>query len=353
MTGQQLRVGLIGAGANTRLHHIPGFLAIDGVEVAAVCNRSQDSGQRVADEFAIPRVVTDPQELFADPAIDAICIGTWPYRHREYTVRALEAGKHVLCEARMAMDAAEARAMLVAAEARPQQVAMLVPAPFDLASWRTVRRVVAEGLLGELREVHVTWMHAGGLRDTPLHWRERRELSGMNTMTLGILAEVVQRWLGPTERVAADAAVFVPERTDKDTGRAVPVEIPDSLGVLARMANGARASYRVSTVAAAPGENGISIHGTRGVLRWSAGDTLTLAAGEPGGDHGRFGEPRPLPSDPGTAGAWRVEADFIDAIREGRPVQLTSFEDGLAGMQFTEAVWRSWSEGRPVDLASL
>ena len=43
--------------------------------------------------------------ILRDPAIDAVCIGTWPYRHREYVVRALEAGKHVLTEARMAMNA--------------------------------------------------------------------------------------------------------------------------------------------------------------------------------------------------------------------------------------------------------
>ncbi|MYI82270.1 MAG: gfo/Idh/MocA family oxidoreductase, partial [Chloroflexi bacterium] len=80
-----LRVGFIGAGANTRSRHIPGFQAIAGVELAAVCNRSRESGQRVADEFGIARVDEDPSALFDDPEIDAICIGTWPYRHREYS----------------------------------------------------------------------------------------------------------------------------------------------------------------------------------------------------------------------------------------------------------------------------
>ena len=90
MAVQQLRIGVIGAGANTRLRHIPGLQAIEGVEIAAVCNRTEGSGRRVADEFGILRVETDPEALFTDPAIDAICIGTWPYRHREYAVRALE-----------------------------------------------------------------------------------------------------------------------------------------------------------------------------------------------------------------------------------------------------------------------
>ena len=79
---ETLRIGLIGAGANTRTRHIPGFQAIEGVELVAVCNRSPESGHRVADAFGIGRVETDPEALFRDPDIDAICIGTWPYKHR-------------------------------------------------------------------------------------------------------------------------------------------------------------------------------------------------------------------------------------------------------------------------------
>ena len=64
-------------------------------------------------------------------------------------------------------------------------------------------------------------------------------------------------------------------------------------------------------------------------------------------------EPQALAPDPGAAHDGRVEQDFIDSIREGTPVELTSFEDGVLYMQFVEAVWRSWSEGRPVALAEL
>ena len=346
--GDTLRIGFIGAGANTRTRHIPGFQAIEGVELAAVCNRSRESGQRVADEFGIARVVEDPGAVFDDPEIDAVCIGTWPYRHREYSVRALEAGKHVLCEARMAMDAAEARAMLDAARARPDRVAQLVPAPFDLASWRTIRRLVAEGALGDLREAHVTLLGGGALdAATPLHWRERSEYSGRNTLMLGIVAETVQRWLGPTERVTADAATFATSRRDAESGEDYEIGIPDSIGVFARMASGARVSYQLSAHTHAPAaSNGISLYGSAATLHWTqAGDRMALA---PLGE-----EPQPLEPDPGTAGAWNVEADFVASIREGAPVELTSFEDGLRYMRFTDAVWRSWSEGRTVALDEL
>jgi predicted dehydrogenase len=341
-----LRVGFIGAGANTKLRHIPGLAAIEDVQLVAVCNRSMESGHRVADQFGIDRVVDDPAAVFEADDIDAICIGTWPYRHREYVVRALEAGKHVLCEARMAMDAREAREMLAASKARPDLVAQLVPAPFDFKSWRTIRRMVQDGSLGDIREVHVALLNGNGLASSPLHWREQRRYSGTNTMMLGILAEMIQRWLGDTEYVVADAATYVTERADEESGSVLPIDVPDSIGVLARMANGVRAAYRVSAVAANPLDvNGAAIYGTRGTLHWRQGDTMAFA---PVG-----GTPSSLEPDPGTAGGWTVEAEFVASIREGAPVELTNFEDGVAYMRFTEAVWRSWNEGRRVGLSEV
>src|SRR5688500_16502097 len=98
MTNSTLRVGLIGAGENTRKKHIPGLRAIDGVEIVAVCNRRPASTQKVASDFSIPRTFARWQDVVADPAIDAVVIGTWPYLHCPITLAALAAGKHVLCE---------------------------------------------------------------------------------------------------------------------------------------------------------------------------------------------------------------------------------------------------------------
>src|SRR5712691_10751693 len=107
MSGETIRVGFVGAGKNTRSRHIPGFQKLSGIELVAVANRTKESGERVAREFGVPRVYADWRELVRAREVDAVCIGTWPYMHREITVAALEQGKHVLCEARMAMDAAD------------------------------------------------------------------------------------------------------------------------------------------------------------------------------------------------------------------------------------------------------
>ena len=135
-----LRVGVVGAGANTRKFHIPGLQKQSGVEVVAVANRSRESGERAASEFGIPRVADHWLEIVEDDGIDAVCIGTWPYLHAPVTIAALEAGKHVLCEARMAMNASQAHAMLDAARANPHLTAQIVPAPHTLALDRTIVR---------------------------------------------------------------------------------------------------------------------------------------------------------------------------------------------------------------------
>ena len=111
-----LRIGIVGAGANTRSRHIPGFQEIEAVEVVAVANRSRESAQKVADEFGIAGVFEDWQELVGSDDVDAVCVGTWPYKHCPITLACLKAGKHILTEARMAMNLAEARQMLAASQ---------------------------------------------------------------------------------------------------------------------------------------------------------------------------------------------------------------------------------------------
>src|SRR5438874_6928095 len=144
-----LRIGLVGAGANTRSRHIPGLRAIANVEIVAVCNRRPESTAAAAREFGIPRTFDRWEDLVADPAIDAVVIGTWPYLHCPITLAALDAGKHVLTEARMAMTAAEAHRMPAASRRHPERVCQIVPSPFGLKGDRVMRELIASGFLGQ------------------------------------------------------------------------------------------------------------------------------------------------------------------------------------------------------------
>jgi predicted dehydrogenase len=339
-----LRIGLIGAGANTRTMHVPGFRKCPDVDVVAVANRTRESSERVAKELDIATVFDSPEALCASPEVDAVCIGTWPYKHREFTIMALEAGKHVLCEARMAMDLAEAEDMLAASERHPGLVAQLVPAPFDFKLGPTVSRLIAEDALGDVVEVTVNVLNASALDPaTPMHWRQRADLSGKNVMMFGIFVEVIERWLGRHRDVLAAGDTIVTERLDTETGKMLPVTVPDIYVVTGHLARGARITYHFSSVASGADSNGITLFGSKATLRWKMGDTAVIQP------HG--GEAAQVVADPGTDRGWRVEEDFVASVRDGAKVRLTNFVDGVSYMRVIDAAHGSYAGGGTVQVS--
>jgi predicted dehydrogenase len=231
-----IRIGIVGLGGNTRLRHVPGLRACSNVEIVGVCNRRPASTQAAAAEFGIPKTYSRWEDLVEDPAIDAVMIGTWPYLHRDITVAALEAGKHVLTEARMARNATEAREMLAASQQHPELVTQIVPSPFGLRVHRAVKELLAEGFLGQLREVVVLGVNdAVADATSPLHWRQSAELSGLNMLALGILHETLVRWTPPPTRVLAQTQIFTPTRYDPASGREEQVGTPDSVQILTQI----------------------------------------------------------------------------------------------------------------------
>lgn len=341
MSSNIIRVGVIGAGANTTSRHIPGLQAIEGVEIASVANRTPESGQRVAKQFGIPQVADHWSDIIADPNIDAIVIGTWPYMHARLSIAALDAGKHVMCEARMARDASEAHAMLAVAQAHPDLVAQIVPSPFTLGVDKTIQRLLAEGYLGDFLAIEV---RAGGQfldPDAPLHWRHDFDLSGFNTMTMGIWYEAILRWVGEATAVTAMGKTFVKMRRGDD-GRLKAVRIPEHIDVVADMACGAQMHLQVSSVAGLLGAPEAYLFGSQGTLRFSENRLFG----------GRRGDAQlaeiEIPEN--ERGGWRVEEEFVNAIRGKEKITHTSFEDGVKYMEFTEAALRSAAEGRTVVL---
>ncbi|MFQ5882973.1 MAG: Gfo/Idh/MocA family protein [Candidatus Methylomirabilales bacterium] len=344
MGTETIRVGIVGAGANTRLKHIPGFKAIAGVEVVSVANRSRESGERAAREFGIPKVYDHWLELVEADDTDAICIGTWPSLHCPVTVAALENDKHVLCEARMAMNAAEAHAMLEAARQHPHLITQVVAAPHTLTVDRTIQELIADGYVGELLAVEVRGLQPTFVdRESPLHWRHDADLSGLNTLTMGIWYEALMRWVGPASRVMAVTKVCVPQRKDGSGGLRW-VTVPDHVDIIAHLACGASAHLRFSTVTGLAPANEAWLFGTEGTLRLDTA-TLKLYGGRRGDTELKeIGIPKEKQV------GWRVEEEFINAIRGQEQVIRTSFEDGVRYMEFTEAVIRSAQSGQAISL---
>ncbi len=341
---ETIRIGIVGAGANTRGRHIPNLRLEAGVQIVSVCNSSPESSERVAREFGIPRIEQHWQKLVESSEVDAVVIGTWPYLHCPVTLAALAAGKHVLTEARMAMNAAEARLMLDASRRSPALVAQVVPSPYTLRIDRTVQRLLAEGFVGEPLSLEVRANAPSFIdRGSPLHWRQDRDLSGLNILGMGIWYEALMRWVGEAHAVLAFARTNARQRRDS-TGIVRAVTVPDHVDVLAEMACGAQARFQFSAVTGlAPGPE-VWIFGSEGTLHYNAtADTLS---------GGRRGESlmKELSIPPELAGGWRVEEEFVGAILGREKVTRTTFEDGVKYMQFTEAVSRSASSGLKISV---
>jgi predicted dehydrogenase len=346
-TATAIRIGIVGAGANTRSRHIPNLKAQAGTEIVSVCNRSRESSEKVAKEFGIPRICQHWKELVESTDVDAVVIGTWPYLHCPVTLAALAAGKHVLTEARMAMNAAEARLMLEASRRNPHLVAQVVPSPYTLKIDRTVQKLMAEGFVGEPQALEVRANATNFLdRDSPLHWRHDRDLSGSNILGMGIWYEAVMRWVGEAKTVRAMTRVSVKQRKNS-SGVTKAVSVPDHVDILAEMVCGAQARFQFSAVTGlAPGPE-VWLFGSEGTLHYDASSEKLSGA--------RRGETalREIAIPVELSIGWRVEEEFINTIRGVEKVKFTTFEDGLKYMQFTEAVSRSAASGASVDVQLL
>ncbi len=356
MGTQPIRIGIVGAGSIVKRRHLPGFAELEDVEVVAVCNRRRETAEAVAAEWNILHVADTPEALIGRDDIDTVLIGTTPHLHHDLTVAALEAGKHVFCQARMSRDLAGARGMLAAARAHPDQVTMLCPAPHVFPGQAFVRRLLEAGELGALRLVRLHQLAEAALSpEAPFHWRMDREVSGYNVLTLGMFAEILHRWVGKARTVCATGRIFTSQRPDPDSGEPRPVRIPETLAVSGELENGAHYVYTFSSVAARAPEDAIEIYGTRGALTYELGShTVRMATVEPRTDLrvGQVTEKEPLPVveiPAAERGAWRVEADFAAAIREGSPV-FPDFQQGVDYMEFVEAAGRSLETGRTITL---
>jgi len=343
MSSEPVRIGFVGAGGIARQRHLPGLKAVEGVELVAVANRSRASSEKIAAEWGFAAVCDDWRDLIQRPDIDAVFIATPPYLHCEATLLALDSGKHVFCQARMARDLAEARTMYERSR-RSDRVTMLCPPPHALAGDRVVQRLLSEGLLGDLYHVSVRGLGADYAdADAPLHWRQDTFVGGYNTLALGMWIEVLHRWVGPFASISAQVAYHVPQRRRPQSLQPVEVRVADSLGIVGTLRNGALAVLDVSGSTRFAGPPRIELFGSQGTLVYVIGadQILTAKAGD--------AELSPVEITPAERRNWLAEAEFIDAIREGTPVS-PDFEEGVRYMEVTEAIYRSANSGQTVRL---
>ena len=244
------------------------------VEIVAVSNSTYESAEKFCRENAPHATpMQNWAELLGIPDLDIIWIGTPPYMHSAVTVSALEAGKHVFCQARMAMDLAEAKEMLAVSRRFPELVTMLCPPPHGMRGDLLVQKLLAENYIGRPHHIRLQSFNSGYLNaDTPAHWRQRIEISGLNVLTLGIYVEVLHRWFGEITGVFARGKILQPMR------RGYEVIIPDLLTVLCTFANGAEGVLEFSGVDAFAPADRLEVFGDLGTLTYNFGSDAVHVA---------------------------------------------------------------------------
>lgn len=343
MSGIPIRIGIIGAGGIVKRRHLPGFAQIEDCEVVCVNNRRRANAEAVAKEWGIPHVVDSAKEVYSRDDINVVLVGTTPYLHRDLTLASLEAGKHVFCQARMSSTLAEARDMLAATEKHSGLVTVICSTPRVDPVDRYIRKMLDGGELGEMRLLIVQHLNDLALDPAePMHWRMEKIISGNQIGTLGQYIEIVHRWFEPAISVTAWGKVFTSEREDPETGEVRPVDIPESMTATGELKNGAQFVYNFSSVAPAPDGEKIEIYGTKGALVYRPADNQLLVS-KAGGALAPVTVPQDMQRD------WTVEADFVSAIRNGTPV-YPDFREGLAYMEFMEAVALSMEQGKTINL---
>src|SRR5438477_8757399 len=337
----KLRIGMVGAGSIVRARHLPALKKHPEVEIVAVSNLTYESSEKFCREnlpHATP--MQNWADLLALPELDIIWIGTPPYMHSAVTSAALEAGKHVFCQARMSMDLAEAEEMLAASKRYPELVTMLCPPPMGMRADLLVKKLLAENYIGQPHHVRLQSFTSNYLDpNAPPHWRQRIEISGLNVLALGIYVEVLQRWLGDITGVFARGKLLHAIRQGYE------VIIPDLLTVLCQFANGAEGVLEFSGINALASGDRLEVYGDAGTMTYEFGSDAINA--------GRVGDRalHEVEITPDLEGGWHVEEDFIAAVKsKGRVKPQPDFEVGVRYMRVVQAVADSRARNEWVEI---
>jgi predicted dehydrogenase len=208
-----VRWGVLGTAKIARNHVFEAIRDAELCELTGVASRDVGRAEACAADFGIERVYGSYEALLADPDIDAVYIPLPNDMHGPWTRAAADAGKHILCEKPLALDAAEAEA--VAAYCQERGVLLMEAFMYRFhPAWTEIRRLLAEGAIGQLTALEI-WFAFRAVRD-PNDYRLRKESGGGALLDLGCYAVNLSRWLLGDEPSGIDASVRVDPEGDVD-----------------------------------------------------------------------------------------------------------------------------------------
>lgn len=372
MSITSLRAGIVGTGFIAPVH-IEALRRL-GVQVTAVCG-STANARATADKWAIPEIYGDYnyRAMLASPNVDVVHITSPNKMHVEQTLAALAAGKHVVCEKPLGMDAAETKKVVKAAAKAKTVLAVNYNCRFFPAVLQ-MRAAVQRGDLGKIIHVHGHFFQDWLLKETDYNWRLLASEGGK----LRAVGDIGTHWIDATsfilgtrvESVFATLETFHKQRKrprgevktfakiDPKTMVSYAVDTEDFASVLLRYESGVHANVAISQVAAGwKCSLSIGIYGTEASMRWDLQQPNEIQVG-------RRDEPNQV-LQRGTAGFHEDVAHFTDYpgghaegfsdshkmnyraiyehIASGRktPVLFATAADGHHELQICDAVLKS------------
>jgi predicted dehydrogenase len=177
---------------------IPAMQKSEYCEMVAIASRRFSSAQATADQLGLPLAYGSYEELLADPQIEAIYNPLPNHLHVPWSIKALEAGKHVLCEKPIALTAAEAETLVEAAHAHPHLKVMEAFMYRHHPQWQRARHLVQSGTIGQLRTIQSFFSY---LLTNPQNIRNHPEMGGGGLMDIGCYNISLSRFIFDREPV--------------------------------------------------------------------------------------------------------------------------------------------------------
>lgn len=359
----RVRIAIIGAGAVSDYHHVPGIRLDPRADLVAVCDSDAALAERRRQEWGLEHATTDASAICADPGVDAVIICTPNFTHRPIALAAIRAGKHVMCEKPLGLNATEVRQMYEAA--RDCNVVHMTAFTYRFApAMRYLKHLITRGDLGEPR--HFRSQRFLDLPETSWGWRQYQRLAGAGDlfdMTIHRI-DFAQDLLGPIERVCGAVARFAPRTATPNGGQCEPSDVDDWSSLIGEFACGAVGVWEGTTLAkgyhrGGYGHEWAEVNGSEGSAVYRLHEPNTILVGRGGGDlepldvPSEWLKPAGSPRDPSRGAAATVFRydlvwEFVSAIVERRPA-VPSFFDGLSAQVIADAVLVAHRERRWVD----
>jgi len=320
------RWGILGVAKIAREKLIPAIQKGRTGEVVAIASRSLEKAQQAARSFSIPRAYGSYADLLADPQVDAVYIPLPNHLHVPWSLRALAAGKHVLCEKPIALNAPEAD-QLIEARNRTGRLIMEAVMVRTHPRWLAARNLIRAGRIGELRAVTGFFSY---FDESPDNVRHHPDMGGGCLLDIGFYPITMSRFIFEAEPLRVMGSLQHDPRFGVDRLVSALLEFPDG-----------HASFTCSTQLTP--HQSFDIVGTRGrigiELPWSMphdrpSRLLIETTSHPG--DGRLDEVWSPACD-----QWGVQCDlFAESIECGAPAPVP-IEDAVANMRIIDAVARS------------